>query len=143
MASGGNAAPVVRSFPGEPASLPRVRAFVREEAGRASIPVATRDDLLLAVSEACTNAVLHSGSAWVEVTWTVSAGRVDVTVKDGGIFDRTVSSALGDHVGGFGIPFMMALMDRVTIRHGSSDSPGTLVVLSKRRTANRHPMGVG
>src|SRR5437763_592801 len=67
-------------------------------------------DVLLAVSEAFTNAVMHAGrpcSIAVQVDASCSQGLVNIVVRDYGRWpDRTGGS-------GFGLPLMQALMDGV------------------------------
>jgi anti-sigma regulatory factor (Ser/Thr protein kinase) len=45
------------SFPARPAALRDIRRFVRERADEATFPPEKRDELVAAVSEACSNAV--------------------------------------------------------------------------------------
>ena len=104
-------APVVRSFRAHPSSLYQV--------------------LLLAVLEACVNAVLHSSSRTVRVAWRNSAGCAEVVVQDEGIFNRRLPMPELDGPSGRGILLMMAVMDEVTIHEGTNRSPGTQVRLRK------------
>jgi serine/threonine-protein kinase RsbW len=127
-----------RTFPAERATLSEVRAFLREEAVRADLHERPTEDLVLAVSEACANAVLHSGSERIEVVWTVTESAVEVDVRDHGRFKRRVRMPQVEGPGGYGIPLMMALADQVVIREGTSDRPGTHVRLVKRLTASAH-----
>ncbi len=66
--------PVIRSFRAHPSSLYQVRQFIRQQAENASLNGEITDDLLLAVSEACVNAVLHSSSRTVKVSWRHAGG---------------------------------------------------------------------
>jgi serine/threonine-protein kinase RsbW len=127
-----------RTFPADRAALSEIRAFLREEALRAGLPERATEDLVLAVSEACANAVLHSGSERIEVVWTVTDSAVEIDVRDHGRFKRRVRMPQVEGPGGYGIPLMMALADQVVIREGTSDHPGTHVRLIKRRTASAH-----
>jgi len=124
-------APVVRSFRAHPSSLYQVRQFVREQAEVARLAGETTDDLLLAVSEACVNAVLHSSSRTVKVAWRHSGGCAEVIVQDEGIFHRRIPMPEIDGPSGRGILLMMAVMDEVTIHEGTARSPGTQVRLRK------------
>ena len=74
--------PVVRSFRAHPSSLYQVRQFIRTQASAAALSQPITDDVLLATSEACVNAVLHSSSRSVRVTWRSSEGCVEVQVSD-------------------------------------------------------------
>jgi serine/threonine-protein kinase RsbW len=126
---------VGRTFPGDPSCLHEVRTFVRTRADASGLSPEEADDLVLAVSEACANAVLHSGSGLIEVTWTVRGDRIEVRVADQGMFRRNVplQEAEGPH--GHGIMMMIALMDEVTVREGVAGRPGTVVELVKGRLA--------
>ena len=122
---------VSRSFPALPSALYEVRKFVREEAEKAGLSPATANDIILAVSEACANAVLHSGSAEMEVTWRHAKECVEAEIRDQGVFIRRVPIPEFDRASGHGIPLMMALMDEVSVQEGSERNPGTTVRLSK------------
>ena len=124
--------PVVRSFRAHPSSLYQVRQFVRSQAASAGLSEPTTDDVLLAASEACVNAVLHSGSRTVRVTWRSAEGCVEVQVSDEGIFQRRVPIPEFDQGGGGrGILLMTAVMDEVSIQEGTPRSPGTVIRLVK------------
>jgi anti-sigma regulatory factor (Ser/Thr protein kinase) len=124
---------IVRTFPAAPASLAEVRAFIRGLAEEADLADRTTEDLVLAVSEACANAVLHSGTPDVEVGWTLLDDRVEIDVRDRGRYRRRVRLPSVDGPGGFGIPLMAALVEGLVIEEGTSRRPGTLVRLVKRR----------
>ena len=59
---------VDRTFPAERAALAQIRAFVRRRALEDSFGD-WADSIVLAVSEASANAVVHSGSRHVQITW--------------------------------------------------------------------------
>jgi serine/threonine-protein kinase RsbW len=130
--------PVVRAFRSHPSSLYQVRQFVRGQALAAGLSEPVTDDILLATSEACVNAVLHSSSRMVKVTWRASDRCVEVQVADEGVFQRRVPLPEIDHTAGRGILLMTAVMDEVTIQEGTDRSPGTVVRLMKCE-----PAGVG
>jgi serine/threonine-protein kinase RsbW len=123
--------PVVRSFRSHPSSLYQVRQFVRSQASAVGLSEAVTDDVLLATSEACVNAVLHSSSRTIRVTWRSSKGCVEVQVSDDGVFQRRVPLPEIDHSSGRGILLMTAVMDEVSIQEGTPRSPGTVVRLVK------------
>jgi serine/threonine-protein kinase RsbW len=123
-----------RTFPAEPEALPEVRSFLRDRAAATGLPEPITDDLLLAVSEACANAVLHSGSDSFDVEWRDRPRAIEVVVHDRGTFRRRVRLPSIEGPGGFGIPLMTALTDRLEIREGTAASPGTQVRLTKRRS---------
>jgi anti-sigma regulatory factor (Ser/Thr protein kinase) len=122
---------VVRSFRAHPSSLYQVRQFIRQQAETGQLSHEMTDDLLLAVSEACVNAVLHSSSRTVRVAWRYSAGCAEVVVQDEGVFHRRLPMPELDGPSGRGILLMMAVMDEVTIHEGTARSPGTQVRLRK------------
>ena len=123
-----------RTFPATARALPEVRDFLRRHASVAGLSQEATDDLLLAVSEACANAVLHSGSEAFDVEWRDRPTEVEVVVHDRGTFRRRVRVAEVEGPGGFGIPLMTALTDRVEISEGTGSDPGTRVRITKRRS---------
>jgi anti-sigma regulatory factor (Ser/Thr protein kinase) len=126
-------APVSRTFPALPSALYEVRKFVREEAERAGLGPAVTNDVILAVSEAGANAVLHSASSKLEVTFGKTDECVEISVRDEGTFVRRVPLRAFERTSGHGIPLMMALMDEVSVKEGSDRNPGTTVTLRKCR----------
>jgi serine/threonine-protein kinase RsbW len=125
---------ITSTFPATPEALTEVRAFLRRQASAAGLSEAVTDDLLLAVSEACTNAVLHSGSDEFDVEWRDGPRAVEVVVHDRGTFRRRVRVTEVEGPGGFGIPLIAALTDRVEISEGTASDPGTRVRMTKRRS---------
>jgi anti-sigma regulatory factor (Ser/Thr protein kinase) len=124
---------LARTFPAHPSALFGVRKFLRERAASAGLGPALTDDIVLAASEASANAALHSGSPTFRVSWLREGDRVVVEVADGGEFKRRVP--LGPpELGGHGIALIIALIDEVTIREGTTRQPGTVVRMTKYRT---------
>jgi serine/threonine-protein kinase RsbW len=123
--------PVSRTFPALPSALYEVRKFIRGEAERVGLSAPTANDVVLAVSEACANAVLHSGSNEMDVSWRYTGECVEATVRDRGTFVRRVPIREFDRTSGHGIPLMMALMDEVSVQEGTDRNPGTRVRLTK------------
>jgi anti-sigma regulatory factor (Ser/Thr protein kinase) len=121
-----------RTFPAVPEALVDIRDYVRGLAGDADLPERVTEDLVLAVSEASANAVIHSGSATVRIRWLLRDDRVEVNVVDDGVFRSRVRVPSVDRPGGFGIPLMAALSDEVSIVEGTRRRPGTSVRLVKR-----------
>jgi anti-sigma regulatory factor (Ser/Thr protein kinase) len=124
---------VDRSFPALPSALYEVRKFIRDEAEGGRLSPSTTNDIILAVSEACANSVLHSGSTEMRVVWTQDADCVEVSVEDEGTFLKRVPIPELDRGHGHGIPLMMALMDEVSVHEGTERNPGTVVRLVKCR----------
>jgi anti-sigma regulatory factor (Ser/Thr protein kinase) len=125
-------APSTRSFPAHPSSLGKIRGFIREHIEE-HLTARAAEDLILAASEACANAVLHSGSDRVEVGWRADDDSVEVEIRDLGSFKRRVRMSQVEGPGGYGIPLMTALTDELVIQEGTDDHPGTTVRLVKRR----------
>lgn len=123
-----------RTYEAVPDSLAEVRAFLRDRTEQVGLSERSRDDLLLAATEACANAILHSGTRSFDVTWTVGTDVVAVEVRDRGTYRRRVRVPSVEGPGGFGIPLMAALTEELEIREGTRLRPGTSVTLVKRRT---------
>lgn len=126
------------------ASVSEIRKRIRGELSRAGIDPSHSFDCLVAVTEACTNALLHGygnrqGNPVPEVSWDVSTQAARFRVRDYSTqrWDshdvsppRTEVAALRDgRHGGFGLNLMRGLMDEVDIVVGIS---GTTVSLVKR-----------
>ena len=122
-----------RTFQSEPASLFDVREFIRARAQDADLSGDEMNDLVLAVSEACANAVLHAQGPSITVTWQLERAAINIEVEDQGQFRRRVPMAEFDERQGHGIPLMIALVDEVDIREGTERRPGTVVRLVKYR----------
>ena len=131
VVSWGATSSVMRSFRAHPSALHEIRVFVRDQAAGRRFPQGALDDLILAISEACANAILHTNSALVEVGVLFSGNDAEAQIRDHGVFRRRIPVPELESAGR-GIPLMMALMDEVTIREGTVASPGTLVRLVKR-----------
>jgi serine/threonine-protein kinase RsbW len=120
-----------RTFPARKESLAQIRSFIRSLAEGSGLSDRTTEDLILAVSEACANAVLHSGSRSLEVEWRLGAERIQVEIRDQGIFRSRVRMPSFEGPGGFGIPLMAALTEELDIEEGTRRRPGTRVRLVK------------
>ena len=149
--SGGSAGlPRVRCFSAHGTALAEARTFVRELGLDHRLSEKTIEDLALAVTEACGNAVAHTDSMLVFVSWQTEDTGVEVQVKDDGIFRQRVRGPeIGGDGKGLGIPLMMAMVDEFSISQGTYESPGTLVRLRLRfeqpetREVVRIPEAVG
>ena len=113
-------------FPATPARLADLRRTVREGL-RGQIRDEDLDDLLLALHEATTNAVLHGseGGAPVRVVVRVEDGCVEATVLDQGLAERaeldgderaTPARDMPPH-SGRGLWLMGRLVDEVRLEH--------------------------
>jgi anti-sigma regulatory factor (Ser/Thr protein kinase) len=130
-----NPLPIIRTFRAHPAALYEIRRFVRESASESSLPAQVVEDLTLAVSEASANAIIHTTSPDIRVSWAVTDDSVEVEIRDRGIFKRQVRMPEVDGRGSHGIPLMMALVDELNIREGTQARPGTRVRLIKRQAS--------
>jgi anti-sigma regulatory factor (Ser/Thr protein kinase) len=121
---------VTRTFAAEQAQLASVRAFVRQHAIESSFSLVA-DDLVLAVNEACANSIAHSGSSRVAVSVASENARIEIEIRDQGVFLRRAPVPELDGEGHRGLQLIMAMMDEVTIAAGREDEPGTVVRLVK------------
>jgi anti-anti-sigma factor len=128
------------SFPADRRVLGEIRHFVRSRAS--SGPVAEwTDSIVLAVSEACANSILHSGTPEIAVAWRSFPDRAEVEIRDEGIFRRAVPAESQGRTSR-GILLMMAVMDQITITCGTDARPGTVVRMVKLKNG-RHGDTVG
>ncbi|WP_344494281.1 ATP-binding protein [Nonomuraea monospora] len=89
-------------------------------------------DMLLAVSEACSNAVRHGGPAnRYEVTAAIGAGQVDVRVADNGVGVPSMPHHFPppDTENGRGLLIMRSVVDEISF--GVTPGRGTTVHLRK------------
>jgi anti-sigma regulatory factor (Ser/Thr protein kinase) len=131
--SGRTSVPDAQAFRAHPSALYEIRQFVRDRAAAAAFSEAMTNDLLLAVSEAAANSIIHTSSPEIRLTWAASADCVYVEIRDRGVFKKRVRMPEVEGEGGHGIPLMMALVDELTIQEGTQRRPGTLVRLTKCR----------
>lgn len=127
------------------ASVSAIRRELREALGRLDVDPDESFDCLVAVTEACTNALVHgsghnSNGRAAEVSWEFE-GRLarfyvtDFSSVSWSIADRPPSGVIDvsaeeveRRIGGFGFPLMRNLMDEVDVHIGDR---GTTVVLTK------------
>ncbi len=130
--------PVVRSFPAQPSALPGIREFVRSQASSAGLPDETVDDLSLAVTELCGNAIEHSGTERVFVSYSQEDDAVQIRVRDEGLFHQRLFASGSP---GLGLALVLALADAVSIKRGTRERPGTVVrVVKGAPTAKSQPV---
>jgi anti-sigma regulatory factor (Ser/Thr protein kinase) len=124
---------MIRSFPSTPTALRQVRAFIRERAGEAALYQGNREDLVLAVSEICANAVQHARGDRFVVSWSAGPREpTEVRVKDEGVFAADGMAGHGP-TRGYGLPLVAALVDELSIARGTPSRPGTTVRVIKYR----------
>jgi serine/threonine-protein kinase RsbW len=112
-----------------------VRRSLRADLDHAGVKEHARFDCLVAVTEACTNALLHGhGEATPQVSWRIDGSLASFFVEDYSKH-RWAEPAHGNgdaaeaRTGGFGLQLMRNLMDRVDI---TIQADGTTVELTKR-----------
>ncbi|RJQ33282.1 MAG: ATP-binding protein [Actinobacteria bacterium] len=115
-------------------NLGKVREFIELVASESNFDESSIFDMKVAVCEAVSNAIDHGSpkgrSNDVTVTISFEEGKLTIKVADQGSFKPAVP--IDDpsfHHRGRGIPFMLALMDEVTINEGKE---GTVVRLVKK-----------
>ena len=126
-------------LPATPTGARAARSLVREAAAEAGLDGESAWDLMLAATEAVTNAIQH-GKAWPNdcilfVTTPCPRG-LCVQVCDLGTFDSALEPAPVDATSGRGMQIIAALVDRLEVRsrHGR-----TLVRFEKHRAPVPRP----
>ncbi|MEU4224676.1 ATP-binding protein [Nonomuraea sp. NPDC026600] len=119
-----------------------VRRVLGDAMRSLNVSEACISDMLLAVSEACSNAVRHGGPAnRYEVTASIGAGRCDVRVVDNGVGIPSMPMTFPppDTENGRGLLIMRSVVDEISF--GITPGRGTTVHLRKtlawEETANR------
>jgi anti-sigma regulatory factor (Ser/Thr protein kinase) len=121
------------TFRAEATTPAEIRRLVVEVARTLRLPPDVRDDLALGVTEAASNAVRHSGSGTVALECALLDDRVEVMIRDEGVFRWGAVPEEEEEAGpSLGLGIMAAVADRVEIREGSPQVPGTEVRLVKR-----------
>jgi serine/threonine-protein kinase RsbW len=124
-------------FRRERAAVPSARAFVRHALRTARAPAETLETLVLAVAEACNNAILHASGDAFGLTVVVEGTRCMIVVSDAGSGfeppDRPEMPA-PEATGQRGLALMEAVVDEVSV---SSSAAGTTVVLVQSLAARR------
>ena len=117
-------------FRRERATVPAARAFVRHTLRRAGIANDAAEPIVLAVAEACNNAILHAGGDAFAVTVVVERGRCSITVSDSGRGfrpPRVPVMPAPEATGQRGLALMEMLVDQIDV---ASTPDGTTVVLT-------------
>jgi serine/threonine-protein kinase RsbW len=114
----------------ETSNLAKVRDFVDQVAADAGLDAERTFDLKVAVSEACANAVEHSGteSRPLGVSAHLGPRRLTFVITDNGLFRPPSYSREDFGSRGLGLPLMVTLMDEVSF--AKSPEGGTQVTLS-------------
>jgi serine/threonine-protein kinase RsbW len=118
-----------------------VRLSVSGVAARLNFTINDIEDIKIAVSEACTNAVQHAypdrDDGRIEISYLMHKDKLEIIVKDHGKgFDPKNASSFKTNEGhvnkfglGLGITFIKTLMDEATV--DSSAGKGTTVTMIK------------
>jgi anti-sigma regulatory factor (Ser/Thr protein kinase) len=115
-------------IPAEPEELSRVRRGLARWLSDTGVEPNEADELLLACSEACANAIRHAygpGDGIVEIEARQDDGIVEVTVRDQGQWRRRRAAT-----GGLGLTLIEALADSVRVDGEHID--GTIVTMRRR-----------
>jgi GAF domain-containing protein/anti-sigma regulatory factor (Ser/Thr protein kinase) len=113
----------------DPTSLAAVRRELRSWLDRGGVEAEEANDILVACSEACANAIVHASNPSApdfELTGTRANGEISLVVRDFGHW-REPDPARDS--GGYGLKLMEALMDDVQV---TTEETGTEVRLRRR-----------
>jgi serine/threonine-protein kinase RsbW len=110
--------------------LADVRRFVAA-ASTPALGAPSIHDLVLAVTEACANAIRHSGTDEIRVTVHVDGTCVEITVEDDGVYRMTLPVIDGDPGSHRGMYLMAAMVDDFSVHRGTTANAGTTVRLLK------------
>jgi serine/threonine-protein kinase RsbW len=121
------------NLPANPIYIGEVRERVSEACGHACLADEDTQDICLAVVEAVTNAIRHSGCDEFAVLLTLSSDRAVAKIIDNGrgfIFNKSnCSFPEADSPGGRGLPIICSLVDNLTV--DSNMNSGTIVTIVK------------
>jgi anti-sigma regulatory factor (Ser/Thr protein kinase) len=117
-------------IPAESAELRALRRRIDVWAGP-YLPESVLQDLQIAITEACANAVVHSGTQEIRISVRLVDSCVDVVVEDDGIYRELLSSAEDDSDAHRGLALMAALVDDLTLYPGTESRAGTTVRMRK------------
>jgi anti-sigma regulatory factor (Ser/Thr protein kinase) len=110
-------------------TLSDVRRFIAEAGG--ALAAMFLHDLQLAVTEACANAIVHSGTDEIRVTIRPVGACIEIVIEDDGIYRTDLPAAAGDETGHRGIFLMAAMVDELSLHRGTAAHLGTTVTLVK------------
>ncbi len=102
-------------LPAVPASVPTVRKMLRELLDRIDVGAERADEIVLAVNEACANAVVHAYprmSGHIDVVVEDQDDALYVVVRDAGVGMAPVAHSAGL---GLGLPMIAMVADSVRI----------------------------
>lgn len=111
------------AMPAEAANVALVRQVLAGLLDAHDVDAALCADVKIAVTEACTNAVVHAypdGTGPLETTMTVLPGHLLVSVRDRGLSFNPLPGGPGAAGMGFGLALIASLSDEFGIRSGTS-----------------------
>lgn len=114
-------------LPGEPASVPRARHLVRDLLVRTQHDPADHPGVLLSVSEACTNAVMHAypgAGGDVDLAARIDGTELRVSIRDFGVGPSSPPRQPGQ---GYGMLLIQAHVADLEVR---ACEPGTEVTMT-------------
>ena len=123
------------TLPTKPEYVSLARLTIASVANNMGFSIGDVEDLKVAVSEACTNALNHSKNpdTTYDLTYVVENQKLDFTVTDRGVGFEPENVAMpdlnGKQLGGFGLFIIKSLMDRVEII--SEQGSGTTITMIK------------
>jgi serine/threonine-protein kinase RsbW len=120
------------ALPRDAIGIPMVRRVLGDAMRSLNVSETCISDMLLAVSEACSNAVRHGGPAnRYEVTASIGYGRCDVRVVDNGVGlpSMPLNFPPADTENGRGLLIMRSVVDEISF--GITPGRGTTVHLRK------------
>ena len=130
-----NGEQVMLELPGVPEFISLARLSAASVGNIIGFPIDDIEDLKVALSEACTNAMQYGCDEYMTytVTFTLYSDRLIVDVADKGQgcdFEALQEPALnGTQVGGFGLYIIRTLMDEMNI--DCSEGAGTVLTMTK------------
>ena len=117
-------------IPAESAELRVLRRQIDLWAGP-YLPELVLEDLKLAITEACANAVLHSGTQEIRISVRFVDSCVEVVVEDDGIYRELIVGVEDVSDAHRGLELMAALVDDLTLNRGTKSRAGTTVRMRK------------
>jgi serine/threonine-protein kinase RsbW len=122
------------TIPAELAQLTHVRSWIVERLTAAAVQAPARVDIELVVTEAVANVVRHTyrgANGTIEVELSVDGEVIRLVITDDGPpWDGTRAAPAEDGRGGYGVPLIEEVMDRV--EHRALEPAGNRLTLEKR-----------
>jgi anti-sigma regulatory factor (Ser/Thr protein kinase) len=114
----------------DPRVLREIRTFVETQMEQ-DLPASSVQDLKLAVTEAASNAVRHSGAGQIRISVEREGLCVRIEVEDDGVYKTTLEAVDGDLEGHRGFAIIAAMVDEFSVRRGTGAGSGTVVRMTK------------